>query len=234
MNGLAGEFFGTMILIVLGNGVVAGVVLNRTKAQNAGWIVVTTGWALAVMAGIFTAKAAGGPGYINPVGPLADLVAGKLAAEPALRLVAAELLGAIAGAVLVWLHYLPHWAETPDPDAKRACFCTSPAVRHPAANLFSEAFGTFVLVFVGAAIAKEFAGAFPVGAALVWAIGLSLGATTGYAINPARDLGPRLAHAFLPIAGKGTSDWGYAWVPVVGPCLGAVAGVLLAGRVLAG
>lgn len=234
-NAFAGEFFGTMILILLGNGVVAGVVLNRTKAHAAGWMVVTSAWAFAVMAGLFTAKAIGSPGYINPVGPLVNAMNGKLSVPDALELVLAQLLGAFAGAALVWLHYLPHWAETPDADSKRAAFCTSPAIRSPGANLLSEAIGTFVLVFVGSAITEKLAGAgmtVPLGAALVWGIGLSLGATTGYAINPARDLGPRLAHAVLPIAGKGHSDWGYAWVPVVAPCLGAIAAALLAKQVM--
>ncbi|HUR53739.1 MAG TPA: MIP/aquaporin family protein [Gemmataceae bacterium] len=236
-NEFTGEFFGTMILIVLGNGVVAGVVLNRTKAQNAGWMVITAAWAFAVLSGVFVAKAIGSPGYINPVGPLVGVVNGKLEAGPALELVLAELLGAFVGAALVWLHYLPHWAETPDADAKRAAFCTSPAIRSPGANLLSEAIGTFVLVFVGTAITEKIAGVgfvAPLGAALVWGIGLSLGATTGYAINPARDLGPRIAHQLLPIAGKGHSDWGYAWVPIVGPCLGAVAAALLAKQVMTG
>jgi glycerol uptake facilitator protein len=224
-----------MILILLGNGVVAGVVLNRTKAHAAGWMVVTSAWAFAVMSGVLVAKAIGAPGYINPVGPLVNMVNGKISGTEALELVVAELLGAFAGAALVWLHYLPHWAETPDADAKRAAFCTSPAIRNPAANLTSEAIGTFVLVFVGSAITEKLVGTgmtIPLGAALVWGIGLSLGATTGYAINPARDLGPRLAHAFLPVAGKGHSDWGYAWVPVVGPCLGAVAAALLAKQLM--
>jgi glycerol uptake facilitator protein len=144
--------------------------------------------------------------------------------------VLAELCGAFTGAVLVWLHYLPHWAETPDPDLKRAVFCTSPAIRDYPSNLLSEAIATFVLVFVGAAIIEKGingALAAPLGGALVWGIGLSLGATTGYAINPARDLGPRLAHAVLPIPGKGGSDWEYAWVPIVGPLIGAAVAAFL-------
>ena len=235
MNEYLGEFFGTMMLILLGDGVVAGVLLNRSKAQNAGWMVVTTAWAFAVLFGILTSKAIGGPGYINPVGPLVNVMNGKLAVGPALGFVAAEMLGAFAGAVLVWLHYLPHWAETSDPGLKLAVFCTSPAIRRPPANLLSEALGTFVLVFAGSAITADLIGhdlKVPMGAALVWGIGLSLGATTGYAINPARDLGPRLAHALLPIPGKGPSDWGYAWVPIVGPILGAVAGAFMAKAVM--
>ena len=233
-----GEFLGTMILITLGGGVVGGVVLNKTKAQNAGWIVVTTGWAFAVMAGVYTARAVGGPdvGYINPVGPLAAFLNEKLSAERALAFAGAELAGAYAGAVIVWLHYLPHWSETPDPEAKRAVFCTAPAIRNYPANLLSEAIATFVLVFVGTAVVEkglQGALAAPLGGALVWGIGLSLGATTGYAINPARDLGPRLAHAILPIPGKGGSDWAYAWVPILGPLLGGAAGAYLAKAVMA-
>jgi glycerol uptake facilitator protein len=236
VNEYVGEFFGTLVLILLGDGVVAGVLLNRSKAQNAGWMVITAAWAFAVLFGILTARAIGAKGYINPVGPLVDVLYGGLAWEKALGLAAAEVLGAFAGAVLVWLHYLPHWKETPDPGLKLGVFCTIPAIRNPAANLFSEALGTFVLVFAGSAIAAQALGSgvgVPVlGATLVWGIGLSLGGTTGYAINPARDLGPRLAHALLPIPGKGPSDWGYAWVPVVGPIVGATAGIVLAKQVM--
>jgi glycerol uptake facilitator protein len=236
-----GEFLGTMILILMGGGVVAGVVLNKTKAQNAGWMVITTGWAFAVMAGVYTARAVGGPdvGFINPVGPLAKLIMlpDKISLAEALGFMSAELAGAFGGAVLVWLHYLPHWAETSDTGAKLGVFSTAPAIRNYPANVLSEAIATFVLVFVGTAIVeKAIGGALmaPLGGALVWGIGLSLGATTGYAINPARDLGPRLAHALLPIAGKGGSDWAYAWVPIVGPFLGGAAGALLAKAVMTG
>lgn len=231
MHDVLGEFLGTMILILMGDGVVAGVLLSRSKAENAGWIAVTAGWAFAVMAGVYTARAIGAPGFINPVGPLAAVIAGSLAPEKALALASAEFGGAFVGAVLVWLHYLPHWAHTSDRVAKLAVFCTAPAIRSPAANLLSEAIATFVLVFVGTAIVeKEIGRGFvaPIGGVLVWGIGLSLGATTGYAINPARDLAPRLAHAILPIAGKGSSDWNYAWVPVVGPSLGAAIAAFLA------
>jgi glycerol uptake facilitator protein len=237
VNEYLGEFLGTMILILMGGGVVAAVVLNKSKAQNAGWMVVTTGWGFAVMAGVYTARAVGAPGFINPAGPLAGVLTGNLAVEKALGFVAAEFAGAFAGACLVWLHYLPHWAETPDPGAKLAVFCTAPAIRNYPANVLSEAIATFVLVFVGTAVVEKGIGgalAAPLGGALVWGIGLSLGATTGYAINPARDLGPRLAHAVLPIAGKGDSDWSYAWVPVVGPLLGGAAGALLANAVMTG
>jgi len=232
-----GEFLGTMILITLGGGVVAGVLLNKSKAQNAGWMVVTAGWAFGVMAGVYTAKAVGAPGYINPVGPLAAvLTTDKLTIEKAFAFAAAEVAGAFCGAVIVWLHYLPHWKETSDPAAKLAVFCTAPAIRDYPANVLSEAIATFVLVFVGTAVVEKGIGgalAAPLGGALVWGIGLSLGATTGYAINPARDLGPRLAHAILPIAGKGGSDWAYAWVPIVGPLIGGIVGALLAKAVIA-
>ncbi len=235
MNDLLGEFLGTMVLILLGDGVVAGVLLNRTKAQNAGWMVITTGWAFAVMAGVYTARAVGAPGFINPVGPLAGVLTGTLEPDKAAVYAAGEFLGAFTGAVLVWLHYLPHWPETEDPGLKLAVFCTAPAIRNPPANLLSEAVATFALVFVGAAIVeKEIGRGFvaPIGGALVWGIGLSLGATTGYAINPARDLAPRVAHALLPIPGKGGSDWGYSWVPVLGPVLGATLAAMLVKAVM--
>lgn len=237
MTDFLGEFFGTAVLILLGNGVVAGVLLGRSKAQNAGWIVVTAGWAFAVMAGVYTARAIGSKGFVNPVGPVATVVTGEFPLDRAAASVAGEMLGAFAGAVLVWLHYRPHWAETPDPDAKRACFCTAPAIRSPRDNVLCELIGTFVLVFVGSAIVEKELGrglVAPLGGALVWGIGLSLGGTTGYAINPARDLGPRVAHALLPIPGKGPSDWGYAWVPVVGPLVGGVAAAILAKAVMTG
>jgi glycerol uptake facilitator protein len=230
-----GEFMGTMVLILLGNGVVAGVLLRKSKAEDAGWMVITTGWALAVMCGVFTAIACGGPGHLNPAVTLAAAVISgdfsKLGPY-----VLAQILGALAGAALVWLHYLPHWSETPEADRKLACFSTSPAIRSAGANLLSEVIGTFVLVLVaGAILSKAVAAAGPapgltpylVGS-LVWGIGLSLGGTTGYAINPARDLGPRIAHALLPIAKKGGSDWSYAPIPIVGPLLGgALAGAFI-------
>src|SRR5262245_39031395 len=211
-----------MILLLLGGGVVAGVLLGKSKAQNAGWMVITTGWAFGVMAGVYTARAVGAPGFINPVGPIAKAIVApdSIVWYEVVGFVLAEFFGAYVGALLVWLHYLPHWAETPDPAAKLAVFCTAPAIRKPLANMLSEAIATFVLVFVGTAVVEKGlngALAAPLGGALVWGIGLSLGATTGYAINPARDFAPRLAHELLPIPGKGDSDWGYAWVPIVGP-----------------
>jgi glycerol uptake facilitator protein len=230
-----GEFLGTMILILLGNGVVAGVLLKKSKAEGSGWIVITGGWAFAVMAGVFTAIACGSSdAHLNPAVTLGFAVRAGNFSKVA-PYFAAQMLGALAGAVLVWLHYLPHWKETPDAGAKLACFCTGPAIRSAVANLVSEIIGTFVLVFVVGAIFSRSVAATGPGAlgpylvgSLVWGIGLSLGGTTGYAINPARDFGPRLAHAILPVAGKGGSDWGYATVPIVGPLVGgSLAGWLL-------
>jgi glycerol uptake facilitator protein len=232
-----GEFLGTAVLILLGDGVVAGVLLNRSKAQNSGWMVITAGWAFAVMAGAFTAAACGSnAAYLNPAVTVGMAAASGNWSNIAL-LIAAQFAGAFVGASLVWLHFYPHWALTTDREAKLACFCTSPAVFKPAANLASEIIATFTLVFVAGAIFSKSAsavgtpapgiGPYLVGS-LVWGIGLSLGGTTGYAINPARDLGPRLAHAVLPIAGKGDSQWHYAAIPVVGPLFGGLlAGVLL-------
>jgi len=230
-----GEFLGTMMLILLGDGVVAGVLLRRSKAEGSGWMVITTGWAFAVMAGVFTAIACGSSdAHLNPAVTLGFAVRTGSFAK-CLPYITAQLLGAMAGAALVWLHYLPHWKETPDTGTKLACFCTGPAIRKVMANLISEIIGTAVLVFVvGAIFSKAIAatgpgalGPYLVGS-LVWGIGLSLGGTTGYAINPARDLGPRIAHALLPVAGKGESEWSYAPIPVIGPLLGgALAGWLL-------
>jgi glycerol uptake facilitator protein len=230
-----GEFLGTMMLILLGDGVVAGVLLKRSKGEGSGWLVITAGWAFAVMAGVFTAVACGSSdAHLNPAVTLGFAVRAESFGK-CLPYITAQLLGAIAGAALVWVHYLPHWKETPDAGLKLACFCTAPAIRNMAANLISEIIGTAVLVFVvGAIFSKAIAaggpgalGPYLVGS-LVWGIGLSLGGTTGYAINPARDLGPRLAHAILPVAGKGGSDWSYSPIPVVGPLLGgALAGWLL-------
>ena len=230
---LLGEFLGTMMLILLGNGVVAGVLLRKSKAEDAGWMAITTGWALAVMVGVFTAVACGSAGaHLNPAVTLGMAVkTGDFAEFGPYAL--AQLLGAMVGATLVWLHYLPHWGQTPDADRKLACFSTAPAIRQPMANLLSEIIGSFVLVLVGNAIFSKAVsavgpaaglGPYLVGS-LVWGIGLSLGGTTGYAINPARDLGPRIAHALLPIAKKGGSDWGYAPIPIFGPLIGgALAG----------
>jgi glycerol uptake facilitator protein len=233
---ILGEFLGTMMLVLLGNGVVAGVLLKRSKAEGSGWLVITTGWAIAVMAGVFTAIACGSSdAHLNPAVTLGFAVRSGDFAKVGPYL-AAQLFGAVIGATLVWLHFLPHWRETPDAAAKLGCFSTAPAIRSLLPNLLSEIIATFVLVFVvGAIFSKSVSatgpaaglGAYLVGS-LVWGIGLSLGGTTGYAINPARDLGPRIAHAILPVAGKGSSDWGYAPIPVIGPLLGgALAGLLL-------
>ena len=231
-----GEFMGTFTMIVLGDGVVAGVLLKKSKAENSGWIVITAGWAFAVLCGVFVANACGSSdAHLNPAVTMGFAVRSGDFSKFG-PYVVAQLLGAFCGALLVWIHYLPHWRETPDPALKLACFCTGPAIRNAAANLTSEIIATFLLVFViGAIFSKAVAGAgFSSGigtylvASLVWGIGLSLGGTTGYAINPARDLGPRLAHSLLPIAGKGASDWGYAGIPVVGPLIGgALAGFLM-------
>ncbi|HEY2458084.1 MAG TPA: MIP/aquaporin family protein [Candidatus Acidoferrum sp.] len=230
-----GEFMGTLVLILLGDGVVAGVLLKRSKAENGGWMVITAGWAFAVMCGVFTAIACGSPhAHINPAISMAAAV-GTGDYSQFLPFCSAQVLGAFVGAALVWLHYFPHWKETPDQAAKLGIFCTIPAIRSYAWNFLSEVIATFVLVLVVAAITSKAvsvnglaAGLGPyLVASLVWGIGLSLGGTTGYAINPARDFGPRLAHASLPIAGKGTSDWHYAPIPIFGPLVGgALAGLL--------
>ncbi len=237
---ILGEFLGTMILLLLGDGVVAAVLLKRSKAEGSGWMVITAGWSFAVMAGVFTAIACGSSdAHLNPAVTIGFAMRDGNFAKFGPYLVA-QILGAMVGAALVWLHYFPHWKETPDTAAKLGCFCTAPAVRHSRSNLLSEIIATFVLVFVvGAVFSKNVSATGPAAGlgpylvgSLVWGIGLSLGGPTGYAINPARDLGPRIAHAILPIAGKGGSDWGYAPIPVIGPLLGGVlAGVLL--RVLA-
>ena len=232
---LFGEFMGTLVLILMGNGVVAGVLLNKSKAEQAGWIVITAGWAMAVMCGVFTALACGAPGHLNPAVTLgAAVTSGNFSKVGPYA--AVQILGAICGAVLVWVHYFPHWRETPDADRKFACFSTTPAIRNAGANLVSEVIGTFVLILVAGAIgSKAVAPGGPAAglgpylvASLVWGIGMCLGGTTGYAINPARDLGPRIAHTILPIAKKGSSNWSYAPIPILGPLLGgALAGAFI-------
>lgn len=229
LSPVIGEFVGTFVLIVLGNGVVAGALLNRSKAQNAGWISITAGWGIAVFAGVAVSAALGDPdGHLNPAFTVASvMMTGN--PERLLTYIPAQILGALCGAIAVWLQYKPHWELTPDADTKFACFATAPAVRSPLWNFFSEVLGTFILVLVATALfSKRVA---PAGVAaglgpllvgtLVLGIGLSLGGTTGYAINPARDMGPRIAHSILPIAGKGSSGWSYAWIPVLGPVIGA-------------
>lgn len=235
MTPFMAELVGTMLLIVLGDGVVANVLLARSKGQNAGWMVITGGWAFAVTIGVYASNTSSG-GHLNPAVTLALAVVGKFSWANVPVYLAAQMLGAMLGALLVWLAYLPHWRITEDPGAKLGVFCTAPAIRHPGANILTEIIGTFVLVLGVMAITSPanllpnsgFAPGFApclVGI-LVWGIGVSLGGPTGYAINPARDLGPRLMHALLPIAGKGGSDWGYAWIPVVGPVVGGIAGAV--------
>lgn len=231
MSPFLAEMIGTMLLIILGDGVVANVVLQQSKAQNAGWMVVTTGWALAVTFAVYCVNTFSGA-HLNPAVTIAMACLGKLEIALVPTYIATQMIGAILGSVVVWLAYLPHWELTKDPSAKLAVFCTAPAVRKPVANLITEAIGTFMLVLGVLAILtpKNLVpnSGFDVGFApflvgiIVWAIGLSLGGPTGYAINPARDLGPRIAHAILPIPGKGDSDWGYAWIPVVGPIIGGI------------
>jgi glycerol uptake facilitator protein len=232
-----GEFMGTLVLCLLGNGNVANVVLKQSKAEGSGWIVICTGWGLAVMAGVFTAIACGSPGaHINPAVTLAVAIrSGDFSSVGTFW--AAQFLGAFVGAVLAWLHFLPHWEKTPDSGLKLAVFSTGPAIRNTMANLISEIIGTIMLVLVVMSIFSKNVSAGPAPAlgpflvgATVWGIGLCLGGTTGFAINPARDLGPRIAHAVLPIAGKGDSDWNYAWIPVVGGLAGgAIAAIVISG-----
>lgn len=233
MDNLLGELLGTMFLIILGDGVVANVLLARSKGENSGWIVIATGWGLAVLVGVSVAVAAGAPqGDINPAVTLGKFVAmpGTYTAPQMVMTILAETVGAFIGAIIVWLTYFKHWEPTEDPGLKLAVFSTGPAIRNTVWNLVTEIVGTIVLLMgVGALVgAMGTTGLVPylVGM-LVWGIGLSLGGPTGYAINPARDLGPRIAHQILPIPGKGGSDWGYGWIPVVGPFIGGVIGALL-------
>ncbi|EMO27739.1 MIP family channel protein [Leptospira interrogans serovar Bataviae str. HAI135] len=231
---ILGEFLGTFVLILLGNGVVAGVLLERSKSKDGGWIVITAGWAFAVMIGVFVSNAFGSSdAHLNPAVTLAFAIQSgdytKL-----IFYVPAQIAGAFLGAVFNYLHYLPHWKETKDPGKILAVFSTEPAISHNVFNFFSEFLGTFLLILGIVSIfspkiqgLSTHFGTFLVGI-LVWSIGLSMGGTTGYAINPARDLGPRLAHFILPITGKGTSNWKYAWLPVIAPLSGAAcAGILI-------
>ena len=228
---IVAEAIGTAILIVLGCGVVAGVLLDKSKAQNAGWIVITFGWGFGVMVGAFSVVDFGGA-HLNPAVTLGVWASGAdLGAGDILEYIAGQFIGAFIGAVIVYIAYLVHWGETEDPGLKLAVFSTGPAIRNPVANVLTEVIGTFVLVFgilavTGSTGAAESCLGVLLVAFLVVGIGLSLGGPTGYAINPARDLGPRIAHAVLPIAGKGSSDWGYSWVPVVGPVIGGILGGL--------
>jgi glycerol uptake facilitator protein len=231
-----GEFMGTLVLILLGDGVVANVLLKKSKGENSGWIVIATGWGMAVVAGIFTAIAFGSPSaHINPAITLTvALLSGNWSSV--VLFWSAQILGAFAGASLVWMTYLAHWKVTPDADAKLAIFCTAPAIRNLPANLLTEIIATACLIVVGFSFGSKAVSTtgLPAGfgpwlwGVLVWGLGLSLGGPTGYAMNPARDFGPRLAHAALPISGKGNSDWGYALVPIIGPLIagGIGAGII--------
>lgn len=232
MNIFLSELLGTALLVLLGNGVVAGVVLRGTKSENSGWIVITIGWALAVTFAVYAAGGKSGA-HLNPAVSLSLAALGlwseQFRPDTLPLYLVGQFFGAMLGAVLVFFHYFSHWSGTEDAGAKRAAFCTTPAIRHTPANFFSEFLGTFVLLFGLMAIGtNRFAeGLNPlVIGILVLAIGISLGGTTGYAINPARDLGPRIVHALLPIPGKGDSGWGYAWIPVVAPVLGGICGAL--------
>jgi glycerol uptake facilitator protein len=240
MNAYLAEFIGTALLVLFGNGVVANVVLARTKGHNSGWVVITAGWGLAVFIGVFSTQAFSGA-HLNPAVTLAVAFGGRFAWAKVAGYILAQILGAIAGGALVFQFYREHFKATDDSNAKLACFCTAPNIRNPSQAFFCEALGTFVLVlplflmtdakinfpFPGGSgaviIGLGTLGALPVGL-LVFGIGLSLGGTTGYAINPARDLGPRIAHALLPIPGKRDSDWSYAWIPILGPVVGGMLG----------
>jgi len=236
------EFIGTALLILLGDGVVAGVLLKNSKAENGGWIVITVAWAVAVAIAVYAVGRVSGA-HINPAVTIALASIGAFPLAQVPGYIIAQMLGAFVGATLVFVHYLPHWKETEDPNLKLGVFSTGPAIRDTASNFISEFIGTAVLLFGILAIGAN-AGALAAGdvdlsvaygtalapllvGLLVLVIGLSLGGTTGYAINPARDLGPRIAHAILPIAGKGGSDWGYSWIPVVAPIAGGIVGALL-------
>lgn len=229
MHPYLAEFFGTMLLVILGDGVVAGVVLKRTKSENAGWLTIVVAWGLAVTLAVFAVGDYSGA-HLNPAVTIGLLVDGSFPSDLVVGYILSQMAGAFVGAIIVWLHYLPHWKETPDAATKLSVFSTGPALRNTMANLLSEIIATAVLIlgllFLGA---NEFTqGLKPVVVGLlIMAIGLSLGGPTGFAINPARDLGPRLAHFILPIHGKGSSDWSYAWIPVVGPIIGGALGALV-------
>nr|WP_254901782.1 MIP/aquaporin family protein [Thalassobacillus devorans] len=228
MHEFLAELIGTMILIIFGGGVVAGVVLKNSKAEGSGWVVITIAWGLAVAMAVYAVGQFSGA-HINPAVTLGFAAVGEFPWEKVPMYITAQMIGAFIGGVIVFLNYLPHWRKTEDQGAKLAVFSTDPAVRSPFSNLVSEIIGTFVLLmglmFIGANDFTDGLNPMIVGALIV-AIGMSLGGTTGYAINPARDLGPRIAHAFLPIPGKGGSDWSYAWVPVVGPAIGGIYGAV--------
>lgn len=231
MSAFLGEFVGTALLIILGDGVVANVLLNKTKGNNGGWIVIAFGWAMAVFVGVYASTHLGGGGHLNPAVTLAVAWFADFDWNNVLPYIAAQFAGAFAGAVIVWLAYKKHFDQTEDGNSKLAVFCTGPAIRSAGYNLTTEIIGTFILVLGASLMSKPeikmgTLEALPVGL-LVLAIGLSLGGPTGYAINPARDLGPRVAHFILRIPNKRDSDWNYSWIPVIGPVIGG----LLAGLV---
>lgn len=224
MTNFLAEMLGTMILIILGDGVVANVVLNKTKAQNSGWIVITSGWALGVTIPVFIFGTTSGA-HFNPAVTLGLAAIGKFSWTSVPIYLTAQFIGGFLGAVIVWVFYRPHFKETEDQGAKLGVFCTGPAIRDTFSNFICEFIGTFILVFaiLGIGNTHMVDGLAPIVVGLiVWAIGITLGGTTGYAINPARDLGPRIAHYILPIHGKGHSDWGYAWIPVIAPITGGI------------
>lgn len=230
MNIFIGEIVGTFFLILLGNGVVANVVLNKTKGNNSGWIVITFGWCIAVFVGVFVASKASGA-HLNPAVTIALAMLHKISWGVVPEYIGGQMIGAMLGSVGVWAAYGKHFTATDDVGAKLATFSTGPAIRSPFHNLLTEIIGTFVLIFgvlfiIAPSSSLGALDALPV-ALLVLGIGLSLGGPTGYAINPARDLGPRIMHAILPIGSKGSSDWKYAWIPVAGPVIGAIAAALL-------
>ncbi|MEH7093505.1 MIP/aquaporin family protein [Neobacillus vireti] len=228
MTPFVGEMIGTMILIVFGTGIGAGSSLKKSYSNNAGWIVITVAWGLAVTMGVFAVGSVSGA-HLNPAVTIALALNGDFPWSDVPSYILAQMFGAILGSVLIYLHYLPHWKETDDPATKLGVFATSPAISHTFSNLLSEMIGTFILVlgllFIGANKFTEGLNPLAVGLLIV-VIGMSLGGTTGYAINPARDLGPRIAHFLLPISGKGSSNWGYSWIPVVGPLLGGSLGAV--------
>ncbi|MBQ6131255.1 MAG: aquaporin family protein [Selenomonadaceae bacterium] len=235
MDNLLGECLGTMVLIVFGCGVCANMSLTQSKGQGGGWICIAVGWGFAVTLGVFTSTTLGAPqGDLNPAVTLAKTMAGIYTPTQFIMTSIAQLIGAIIGATIVWLAYLPHWEKTPDPATKLGVFATGPAIRSAGANFLCEVIATFFLMFVIWMIFSKPVGALVPGygpyivGVLIWALGLSLGGPTGYAMNPARDLGPRIAHAILPIAGKGGSDWGYAWVPIAGPLVGGALAYVIA------
>lgn len=224
------ELIGTLLMILLGDGVVAGVLLSKSKAEKSGWIVITTGWAMAVAVGVYAVGRISGA-HLNPAITVSYALIGRFSWAHVLPYVGGQLIGAFVGAVLVWIVYFAHWGVTEDRQSKLLIFSTMPAIRHNIANVVTEIVGTFVLVFgclaIGANNAPTQTGLTPLLVGfLVWAIGLSLGGPTGYAINPARDLAPRIAHWILPIPGKGHSGWSYAWVPILGPLIGGALGAV--------